>query len=133
MLHARTTRGLLALLPLVLLAGCLEYSEELSLEKDGSGTATLYNLPDNRLALRFDDFEVSHNTELYVWLSESANPKTSAEAVEAPRTDIGVLKSTLGAQNYVLPAEVTRDKVHSIVIWCAPVRIAYSAAALTPL
>jgi hypothetical protein len=41
MLHARTPTGLLALLPLVLLAGCLEYSEELSIEKDGSGKIKL--------------------------------------------------------------------------------------------
>lgn len=37
MLHARSRLGLCALLPLVLLAGCLDYTEELTLNKDGSG------------------------------------------------------------------------------------------------
>lgn len=41
MLHARSRFGLCVLLPLALLAGCLDYSEELSLNKDGSGRLKL--------------------------------------------------------------------------------------------
>ncbi|MCO5167513.1 MAG: hypothetical protein M9894_14295 [Planctomycetes bacterium] len=41
MLHATSRRGLVVLLPLVLLAGCLDYSEELTLNKDGSGRLKL--------------------------------------------------------------------------------------------
>lgn len=41
MLHARSSSGLVLLLPLVLLAGCLDYSEELTLNKDGSGRVKL--------------------------------------------------------------------------------------------
>jgi hypothetical protein len=45
---------------------------------------------------------------------------------------IASLKSTLGSQNYVLPASVDEGSIRSIVIWCEPVRIAYAAATLRP-
>lgn len=102
------------------------------IEMKGKGTAKLYELPDGALALRFEDFEVSSNTDLFVWVSESPAPKTSKDAVDAPYEELGNLKSTVGSENYVLPAGLTRDKVKSIVIWCAPVRIAYTAAVLAP-
>lgn len=101
-------------------------------EMKGKGTARLYELPDGALALRFEDFEVSANTDLFVWLSESPAPKTSKDAVDSPYVEIGNLKSTVGNENYLLPAGLTRERVRSVVIWCAPVRIAYTAAILAP-
>ncbi|HUQ63466.1 MAG TPA: DM13 domain-containing protein [Acidimicrobiales bacterium] len=101
-------------------------------EKASNGNVRLYNLPDGKRALRLDPFEVEQNTELYVWLSEADEPRTSAEAVAAPHTEIALLKSTLGSQNYVLPDALSISRIGSVVIWCAPVRIAYSAARLTP-
>lgn len=102
------------------------------IEMTGKGTAKLYELPDGSRALRLEDFEVSNNTDLFVWLSESPDPRTSEDAVDAPYVEIGNLKSTLGNQNYVLPADLPADRIRSIVIWCAPVRIAYTAAVLSP-
>lgn len=102
------------------------------LEMKGKGTARLHELPDGRRVIRFeDDFEVSSNTDLFVWLSEAESPATSQEAVDAPFVNIGNLKSTLGSQNYVVPADVPTDKVRSIVIWCEPVAIAYATAPLS--
>ncbi len=40
----------------------------------------------------------------------------------------GNLKSTVGNQNYLIPADVPVDRVNSVVIWCDPVSIAYAAA-----
>jgi hypothetical protein len=101
-------------------------------EMKGKGTARLYELPDGTRVVRFeDDFEVSTNTDLFVWLSEAEAPKTSEEAVASPFVELGNLKSTLGSQNYVVPAGVPTDKVRSIVIWCAPVAIAYAVAPLS--
>jgi len=102
------------------------------IEMKGKGKAKLYELPDGSLALRFEDFEVSSNTDLFVWLSESPSPRTSKDAVEAPYEVLANLKSTVGNENYVLPPGFSRDRVKSIVIWCAPVRIAYTAAILAP-
>jgi len=80
--------------------------------------------------MRFEDFDVSQNTDLFVWLSEAPAPKTSAEVVAAPHQVLGDLKSTIGTQNYVLPADLPPDRIRSIVIWCQPVAIAYAAASL---
>ena len=101
-----------------------------AVERRGKGRAALYRLPDKRLALRFEDFSTSSNTDLFVWLSTAARPKTTKQAVAAPYDEIALLKSTLGSQNYVLPRSVREEDVRSIVIWCEPVRIAYTAAAL---
>ncbi|HVM14374.1 MAG TPA: DM13 domain-containing protein [Egibacteraceae bacterium] len=102
-----------------------------AIERTGEGTATLYRLPDGRLALRFaDDFQTLASPDLYVWLSEAEEPTTSAEAFEADRVDIGEITTTFGDHNYVLPDDVDPERIRSIVIWCAPVQIAYAAAAL---
>jgi hypothetical protein len=101
-----------------------------NIERSGSGTARLYQLAGQRV-LRLDPFDVSPNTELYVWLSEAQNPTTSAEVVAAPYVQLASLKSTVGTQNYVLPDDLPTSKLGSVVIWCAPVRIAYIAAPLT--
>ena len=101
------------------------------IERIGRGRATLYRLPDGTGALRLDDFEVSQNSDLFVWLSEAVEPRTSVEASRPPYVEIAELKSTLGSQNYQVPEGVDLDRVTSVVIWCAPVRIAYAAAALT--
>lgn len=102
------------------------------LEMKGKGTARLFELADGSRALRLEDFEVSSNTDLFVWASEAPAPKSSKDAVDSPYVVLANLKSTIGNQNYVLPADLALEKVKSIVIWCAPVRIAYTAAVLAP-
>lgn len=99
-------------------------------DKEARGTATLYRRPDGATVLRLEDFEVTANVDLFLWLSEAAEPRTSAEVVAAPYKVLGGLTSTVGDQNYVLPADIQLDKVKSVVIWCEPVRNAYGAASL---
>ena len=100
-------------------------------EVQGEGTAKLYRLPDGRRILRFENFVTGENTDLFVWLSEARRPTTSAEAINTPYVEIGNLKSTIGTQNYEIPASVPTERIRSIVIWCAPVAIAYAAAGLS--
>ncbi|MGQ0744470.1 MAG: DM13 domain-containing protein [Acidimicrobiales bacterium] len=100
------------------------------IERTGGGTARIYTLGDGRRFLRLDDFTVSANTDLFVWLSEAPRPPTSAEAVAAPKVVLGDLKSTVGSHNYEIPADLAAERIKSIVIWCQPVAIAYTAAAL---
>jgi hypothetical protein len=100
-------------------------------EVRGEGTAKLYRLPDGRRILRFENFVTAENTDLFVWLSEVARPANSAQAVGNPYVELGNLKSTVGTQNYEIPASVPTERIRSIVIWCEPVAIAYAAAALT--
>ncbi|HVF14143.1 MAG TPA: DM13 domain-containing protein [Acidimicrobiales bacterium] len=102
------------------------------IDQEGSGTATLYRLPGGGLALRLDPFLVTRNTDLFVWVSEARAPRTSEEALRTPHVQIDRLKSTAGAQNYVLPDSVDPEGVRSVVVWCEPVRTAYAAATLLP-
>ena len=99
-------------------------------DQAGSGRVTLYRLPDGGRALRLDPFQVTNNSDLFVWLSEADAPKTSKEALESPHVEIARLTATAGAQNYVIPADVAAGRVRSVVIWCEPVRTAYAAASL---
>ncbi|MGH9279328.1 MAG: DM13 domain-containing protein [Acidimicrobiales bacterium] len=101
-------------------------------EKTSKGTARLFRLADGRHALRMEDFEVNQNTDLFVWLGSASTPKTSAAAAGSEYWVLGNLKSTLGNQNYEIPANIPIDRVQSIVIWCQPVAIAYGAAGLSP-
>jgi hypothetical protein len=100
------------------------------IERRGSGKVDLYELADGRLALRFEDFETSANTDLFVWLSEADRPRTTKQALRSEHNEFAALKSTAGGQNYLLPEGVEADAVRSVVIWCEPVRIAYTAAML---
>lgn len=99
-------------------------------ERQGTGRARLYRLADGRAALRLDPFRTSTNTDLFVWFSTAARPRTTRAAVGAKRLDEILLKATIGSQNYVLPKSVDPRRIRSIVIWCAPVSIVYTAAAL---
>lgn len=119
-------------LPEMAAAKVLGSGDFYDIEKKGKGTARLYELPDGGRALRLEGFEVSQNTDLFIWLSEAATPRTSAEVVATPYVQIALLRSTLGSQNYVVPPEIPADKIRSVVIWCEPIRVAYAAAALMP-
>jgi len=102
-----------------------------NVEKSGEGTARVYRLPDGTNALRIENLQVNQNTDLFVWLDEAKTPKTSRDVASAQYWVLGNLKSTVGSQNYTIPANIPIDRVNSVVIWCEPVAIAYAAAALT--
>ena len=109
----------------------LEVGQFYGIDQTGSGSATLYRLPDGGRALRLDPFQVTNNSDLFVWLSEADTPRTSKEALEAPHVQLDRLKATAGAQNYLVPDNVPTARIRSVVIWCEPVRTAYAGAALS--
>lgn len=102
-----------------------------NIEKLGRGRVELHTLADGRRFVRFEDFETAENTDLFVWLTDARRPANSAEAEAAGRFVLGNLKSTLGTQNYEVPASVPANLLQSIVIWCQPVAVAYTAASLS--
>ena len=116
--------------PAGITGGPLGTGQFYDVEKEGSGTAILHRLAGGRRVLRFEGFEVTNNTDLFVWLLDVPAPRTSAEAVKAERVVLANLKSTVGNQNYEIPAEVPDTAIRSVVIWCQPVAIVYSAASL---
>lgn len=103
-----------------------------SIERRSRGRALVYRLSNGRLALRFEAFRTSSNSDLFVWLSEAERPRTTKQVLASPHREIALLKSTLGTQNYVLPRGVDAGSFRSIVIWCEPVLIAYGGASLSP-
>lgn len=100
------------------------------IESPGKGAASLYRLPTGRLALRFEDLRTSAYPNLFVWVSKARNPQTTAQSANSAHVQLGPLKSTRGDQNYLLPKTLDRDAIGSVVIWWAPVRMAYTAAPL---
>ncbi len=100
------------------------------IERRGRGRVDLYRLAGRRLALRFEGFDTSANTELFVWLSKARRPRTTKQALRSRHDEIALLKATRGEQNYLLPKGARASWVRSVVIWCEPIRIAYAAAML---
>ena len=100
-------------------------------QKHGEGTVELHRLPSGRLALRFQDFYTAASPGLRVWLSRAPNVKSTLDARQAKYRDAGVIRSTLGSYNQMLPADVDADEVRTIVIWCPTVLIAFSAAPMS--
>lgn len=100
------------------------------IERKGRGKVDLYRLAGGRLALRFEDFVTSANTDLFVWLSTARRPRTTKQALRSRHREFAPLKATGGDQNYLLPRGVRANSARSVVIWCEPIRIAYTAAML---
>jgi hypothetical protein len=97
-------------------------------DKDGEGTARIYELANGTRVIRLEDFFVSINSDLELRLSESPDPKSTDDAVKAPFKVVAPLKATVGNMNYEVPADVDVSRYKSIVIWCEITRNAYAAA-----
>jgi len=100
------------------------------IERRGAGKAVVHRLASGRLVLRLDGFSTAANTDLAVWLSTVPAPRTTTAVLDGRHRKVADLKATLGDQNYMLPRDVSLASTRSIVIWCEPARIAYTAATL---
>lgn len=101
-----------------------------NVDREGQGTAKLYELPNGTRLIRLEDFFVSINSDLELRLSELPNPKTTDDAVKGPWKLVGPLKATVGSMNYEVPKDIDVSKYQSIVIWCEITRNAYAAASI---
>ncbi|MSR67834.1 hypothetical protein EXS65_03365 [Candidatus Peribacteria bacterium] len=91
----------------------------------GSGTATVYLLPDGKRILRFEDFTVTNGPALSVYLVRDTNGN-----VDSGSLDLGKLKGNKGSQNYDIPADVDLGLYKSVVIWCVPFGVTFATASL---
>lgn len=91
----------------------------------GEGRATLYQLADNSLILRLEDFRVTNGPDLHVYLTRTA------ETAGTDYIDLGSLKGNVGNQNYAVPSEVNLDIYRYVMIWCEPFRVVFSTAELS--
>jgi hypothetical protein len=95
-----------------------------------AGTATIYQLADGSRILRLQNFSVDNGPDLQVYLT-SENPIANTVGIELSNyVDLGNLKGNIGDQNYAIPTDLDLSTVHSVVIWCEPFRVPFSAAPL---
>jgi hypothetical protein len=95
----------------------------------GSGTATIYELEDGSVVLRFEDFEVTNGPDLHVYLVPNDNPTSSDDL--GGYVDLGSLKGNIGDQNYEVPDGVDISDFGSVVIYCVPFHVFFSIAPLS--
>ncbi len=89
-----------------------------------AGSAFLEPRTGGGLQLRFgDNFVSSNGPELVVYLS-------SASSVNAGSLEVGALRSTRGAQTYVLPAGVAISDFDFVIIHCKPFNLTFGFARL---
>jgi hypothetical protein len=91
------------------------------------GTATIYQ-QDGAYVLRFEeDTDIQNGPDLYVWLLGASEYEggTPSEYI-----DLGLLKGTVGSQNYELPAEYDPDIHRAVLIWCLRFAVPFAAAPL---
>lgn len=95
----------------------------------GSGTATIYRLPEGDQLLRFENFSATNGPDLHVLLVEHEAP-TSRDQVMAGYLDLGSLKGNIGSQNYEIPAGTDLSRYKSVVIYCKPFHVIFATASL---
>ncbi len=96
----------------------------------GSGSATLYALPDGGHVVRFEDFRTTNGPALVVYLAKHPSPSSAADVLDGGFIDLGELKGNVGNQNYVIPAGTSVDEYASVVVWCELFDVLFSPAAL---
>ncbi len=97
----------------------------------GSGQALLYELPDGRHVVRFEDFRTTNGPALVVYLAKHPAPTSASDVSENGFVRLGKLKGNVGNQNYAIPAGTDIAEYNSVVIWCELFDVLFSPAALS--
>ena len=97
----------------------------------GSGSATLYRLPDDRHVVRFENFRTTNGPDLVVYLAKHPSPSQASDVADGGYVSLGKLKGNVGNQNYVIPDDVDITEFGSVVIWCELFGVLFSPASLS--
>ena len=98
----------------------------------GSGVASLYELPDGRHVVRFEDFRTTNGPALVVYLAKHSSPSSADDVTDGGFVNLGKLKGNVGNQNYEIPTGIDVAEYGSVVIWCELFGVLFSPAALAP-
>ncbi len=98
----------------------------------GSGVASLYELPDGRHVVRFEDFRTTNGPALVVYLAKHPSPSSADDVTDGGFVNLGKLKGNVGNQNYEIPTGIDVAEYGSVVIWCELFGVLFSPAALAP-
>jgi hypothetical protein len=96
----------------------------------GSGSATIYLLPDGSHLLRLEDFEVTNGPDLRVLLATPNDPQSRTELQDGGYIHLAKLKGNIGNQNYEIPADIDLGNQNSVIIYCMPFHVIFSVASL---
>jgi hypothetical protein len=94
----------------------------------GSGTARVVAASAGA-EVRFESFQVTNGPDLYVYLAVHPEPRSRAD-VDAGFVNLGRLKGNVGAQAYVIPADLDPGRYRSVVIYCRAFHVVFSTATL---
>lgn len=99
--------------------------------RTAQGVVRIYRRIDQSIVLRLEDgFQVSNAPGLKVILSASEAPANSeqfsAQGVSA--FEVGDLKGSVGAQEYIIPRDLPLDVYRSVVLYSEPLNQIYSIA-----
>jgi hypothetical protein len=111
--------------PLLLVQGQFKDADSFH---QGSGTATIYQLPDGSQVLRFEGFTVTNGPDLHVLLATSSSP--SDRSGLGDYLDLGSLSGNTGNQNYDIPVGTDISQYLSVVIYCMPFHVVFATADL---
>lgn len=95
----------------------------------GSGQAKIFEYPDGRKILRFENFETINGPDLFVYLSVTDSPSGNLNSL-GDYLDLGRLKGNIGNQNYDLPANTKLSRYNSAIIWCKKFGVLFPYAVL---
>lgn len=90
----------------------------------GTGDVYVIEYPDGRKIVRLENLDVTNGPDLYLYVSDSKNPKENL----GNYVDLGRLKGNMGNQNYDIPE--TNVEINSVVIWCEKFGVLFPYAVL---
>lgn len=109
-----------------------ETAELASLAYDGKGSVRIVQMGDTHMLVLSEDFQVDPGPYLSIELSPYVAPHNAAE-LENPKTiHVGLLKTTIGAQVYLLPKNADLSQIKSVVIYDKPFKLLFAGGAFTP-
>jgi hypothetical protein len=91
-----------------------------------SGSASLVELADGTLVVRFEDLDVDPGPDYRVILVPGAGAEEPGDGVE-----LGRLKATSGDQNYELPDGTEVERPFTALIWCEAFSVPIAGASIT--
>ena len=96
----------------------------------GTGTATIYRLPDGTYVLRVESFRVTNGPDLRMVLTPHPDPRGRGDVTQGGYVELGKLKGNVGNQNYPLPASADPTSFNAVVVYCKPFAVLFSVAKL---
>jgi len=94
------------------------------------GTATVFQLADNKKMLRLTKFSTANGPDVHVYLVAAADAKDNDTVTKSEFVDLGSLKGNIGDQNYDLPANADLAKYQAVTIWCKRFSVNFGTAPL---